>query len=131
MVTDPTTGEVKTQKGLPVKCENCNTVGHVASDKKCPVRLQFANKPKRQPPQVATSKVVSEHTAVKLKRLNGKTLTVAALYQKPKEGLLTNELDQLENLNVGGEILMGADFNAKHTAWGGTEINTKGRKPPD
>uniref|UniRef100_A0A1A9VIF4 Zf-CCHC_6 domain-containing protein n=1 Tax=Glossina austeni TaxID=7395 RepID=A0A1A9VIF4_GLOAU len=59
MVTDPTTGEIKTQKGLPVKCANCNTVGHVASDKKCPVRLQFANKSKKQPPQVATSKAVS------------------------------------------------------------------------
>uniref|UniRef100_A0A1A9UDG7 Endo/exonuclease/phosphatase domain-containing protein n=1 Tax=Glossina austeni TaxID=7395 RepID=A0A1A9UDG7_GLOAU len=69
-----------------------------------------------------------EHTAVKLKRLNGETLTVAALYQKPKEGLLSNDLDQLENLNAEREVLMGADLNAKHTAWGDTEINTKGRR---
>uniref|UniRef100_A0A1A9Z2I1 Endo/exonuclease/phosphatase domain-containing protein n=1 Tax=Glossina pallidipes TaxID=7398 RepID=A0A1A9Z2I1_GLOPL len=69
-----------------------------------------------------------EHTAVKLKRLNGEILTVAALYHIPKEGLLSNDLDQLENLNAEGEVLMGADLYAKHTAWGGTEINTKRRR---
>uniref|UniRef100_A0A1B0BL26 Endonuclease/exonuclease/phosphatase domain-containing protein n=1 Tax=Glossina palpalis gambiensis TaxID=67801 RepID=A0A1B0BL26_9MUSC len=58
-------------------------------------------------------------------------LTVAALYQKPKKSLLSNDLDQLESLNADGEIVMGADLNAKHTAWGGTEINTKGRKLHD
>ncbi|KAI9575493.1 hypothetical protein GQX74_013508 [Glossina fuscipes] len=112
MFTDPTTGEVKTQKGLPVNCVNYNTVGNVASGKKCPVRLQFANKPKKT--TAASRDIKSEHMDVKLKRLNGETLTVAALYQKPKEGLLSNDLDQLENLTADGEILMSADLTDKH-----------------
>uniref|UniRef100_A0A1A9VIF2 Endo/exonuclease/phosphatase domain-containing protein n=1 Tax=Glossina austeni TaxID=7395 RepID=A0A1A9VIF2_GLOAU len=60
--------------------------------------------------------------------MNGETLTVTALYQKPKEGLFSNDLDQLENVNAEGEILMAADLNAKHIAWGGNEINMKGRR---
>lgn len=39
--TDPVTGAVTKRVGLPVKCANCNIVGHVASSKDCPRRVEF------------------------------------------------------------------------------------------
>uniref|UniRef100_A0A1B0A591 Zf-CCHC_6 domain-containing protein n=1 Tax=Glossina pallidipes TaxID=7398 RepID=A0A1B0A591_GLOPL len=100
MVTDLATGEVKTQKGLPVKCANCNTVGHVASDKKCPVRLQFANKPKKQPPQVATSTVVSGVSFSDCFRPKNQPCVSAA----------SNAVKAFESLDVEYEKHFGKDF---------------------
>lgn len=72
-----------------------------------------------------------EHAAVELIQLNGTTLTIAALYQKLNEGLSSSDLDQVENLNVEGEILIYADLKVKHTEWSGTPINTKARRLPN
>lgn len=44
ITTDPKTGQIIKTIGKPVKCCNCNTIGHVASYKKCPKRLEILEK---------------------------------------------------------------------------------------
>lgn len=48
LTTDPATGEIVKTKGRPIMCINCNKAGHVASDKKCPRRLELLEKMERR-----------------------------------------------------------------------------------
>lgn len=41
MMKDPITGATKRRIGLPVRCVNCDTEGHVASAKICPKRMEI------------------------------------------------------------------------------------------
>lgn len=41
MMKDPITGGTKRRIGLPVRCVNCDTEGHVASAKTCPKRMEI------------------------------------------------------------------------------------------
>ena len=42
--TDTETGQIMKRIGLPVRCVNCQTDGHTANSKKCPIRMELLQK---------------------------------------------------------------------------------------
>lgn len=68
-----------------------------------------------------------ENTAVCIRRVDGSTVTVVSMYFRPGDTLSVSFLDPLTALSARGDVVVGADFNAKHPDWGGTVVNPSGR----
>lgn len=68
-----------------------------------------------------------EGTIVRVRGIDGGHVTVLSLYLRPQDTLRMADLDALYDAVGSGEVIIGADLNAKHTHWGGTVVNPSGR----
>lgn len=68
-----------------------------------------------------------ENTCVRVFRSNGSPMTVVAAYLRPRDSMCIEQFDCLGVAARSGDVILGADFNARHSAWGGGVTDTKGR----
>lgn len=70
---------------------------------------------------------IIENSCVKLFRTDGSSLHFVSLYCRPADVFEAADLEPLRHLASEGELLIGADLNARHINWGGNTICSRGR----
>lgn len=68
-----------------------------------------------------------ETIAIKIFLSNGEEIAFASLYNRPQDNLLQSDMDKLLNSIDTDQIVLAGDLNARHSNWGDSEINIRGR----
>lgn len=69
-----------------------------------------------------------ESCAARVFTRDGGSVAFVSLYLRPGEPLIPSDLESIMELHESGEVVVGADLNAKHPSWGGTEVDPRGRR---